>query len=153
KGTFSSSAMSLYPPRADVSRFCTPDQCDSPSVAMFKQMNPFDAVTQATPVGGTQTEISWPIPQDLPQGDYVVWLEVSKAFDYNGTYNATRYPAPTGIPYGDRGKPYRGQPSIVYAVHFTMGTTTTITSTQTYSGYGDPTGMTGTLNAPDATIT
>lgn len=153
KGTFSATATSQYPPRADWTRVCGTDQCDSPSVAMYQQMNPFDAITQATPTGGTQTEISWPIPQDLPAGDYVVWIEASKAFDYNSTYNATTYPGPSGIPYGSRGVPYRGQPSVVYSVQFTMGTTATITATQTYSGYGDPSGATGMLHAPDATIT
>jgi hypothetical protein len=55
--------------------------------------------------------------------------------------------------YGSYGAPYRGQPSIVYSVSFTISSTMTITGTQSYVGYGDPTGATGTLNPPDATIT
>ena len=49
---------------------------------------------------------------------------ILKGFDFNGTYNSTVYPAPTGIAFASWGQPYRGQPSIVYAVHVTVGTTT-----------------------------
>jgi hypothetical protein len=150
KGVFSATNVSLYPPRADVSRKIG---TDSASVDMYKAMNPFDAVTQATPPGGQQTEITWPIPGDLPIGNYVMFLEVSQTFDFNGTYNATVYPPPTGIPWAEYGMPYRGQPSVVYRVPFTIGTMESIASGQSYIGYGDPTGATGTLNPPDATIT
>jgi hypothetical protein len=150
KGVFSATATSLYPPRADIKRV---RDYDSPSVDLYKQMNPFDAVTQATPTGGTPTQISWSVPASLPNGDYVAWLEVAKAFDFNAAYNPTTYPAPTDIPYGDYGEPYRGQPSVVYAVHFTLGSSITVTATQSYTGYSDPTGATGALNPPDATIT
>jgi len=153
KGTLSTTGVSLYPPRADISYQCDPAMgCDSPSVNMYKSLNPFDAITQATPLGGTQTEASWPIPSDLPVGNYVMWVEVSKAFDFNDTYNQTTFPAPQVV-YGTYGAPYRGQPSIVYSVPFTLSDTMTITGGQTYVGYGDPTGATGTLNPPDATIT
>jgi hypothetical protein len=149
KGTFSATATSLYPPRADLVRV---PGSDSLSVDMYKLLNPFDAVTQATPVGGMPTQITWGVPNDLPAGSYVMWLEVSKAFDFNATYNATVYPAPQ-IPYGEFGEPYRGQPSVVYAVPFSVGTTESDATTQSYFGYGDPDGGTGTLHAPDATIT
>jgi hypothetical protein len=55
--------------------------------------------------------------------------------------------------YGSFGEPYRGQPSVVYAVPFTVGTTESDAASQSYLGYGDPDGATGTLHAPDATIT
>lgn len=151
KGTFATDgSTSQYPPRADVTR---DDGIDSSSVDMYKAMNPFDAITQATPVGGTQTEITWPIPPGLPQGNYVLQIEASKAFDFNATYNPTVYPSPQNIPYGSYGEPYRGQPSVVYSVPFTVGPANSQTATQSYAGYGDPTGATGTLNPPDATIT
>ncbi|HTR51084.1 MAG TPA: CFI-box-CTERM domain-containing protein [Kofleriaceae bacterium] len=154
KGEFDpNGGTSLYPPRADIMRVCNSINCDSPSVAMYQQMDPFDAVAQATPVGGAPAAITWPIPSELPLGDYVLFVETSQAFDYNSTYNATSYPAPTGVEYGDLGVPYRGQPSIVYSVPFTIGTGDFMSSTQSYLGYGDPTGTTGTLNPPDATIT
>jgi hypothetical protein len=177
KGTFDPhGATSVYPPRVDVTRSCSPSQCDSPSVAMYQQMDPFDAVAQATPAGGVATAITWPIPSDLPNGDYVLFLEASQEYDYNATYNQTTYPAPTGISYGNFGVPYRGQPSVVYKVPFTIGVGDFQSSTQSYAGYGDPgattqcsetepcpTGRTcmsdgrcdssGVLNPPDSTIT
>jgi len=154
KGTFATDgSTSLYPPRADILRVCNATNCDSPSVALYQQMDPFDAVAQATPVGGAPAAITWPIPSELPLGDYVLFVETGQSFDYNSTYNQTSYPPPVGIEYGDLGVPYRGQPSIVYSVPFTIGTGDFMSSTQSYVGYGDPTGATGTLNPPDATIT
>ncbi|NVB81285.1 MAG: fibronectin type III domain-containing protein [Kofleriaceae bacterium] len=154
KGKFSSTFTSLYPPRTDLTRTGP----DSPSVDMYKAMNPFDAVSAATPAPGSPAEIHWPIPQDLPEGDYVMWVEVSQAFDHNATYSTTTYPAPSGtgpkaISWSDYGMPYRGQPSIVYKVPFTIGMTSTTASTVDYAGYGDPLGIDGNLRAPDATIT
>jgi len=144
-------AASLYPPRTDATR----TNSDSASVDMYKADNPFDAVSQATPVEGQQAEIDWPIPQDLPMpmGDYVMWVEVAKTFDTNATYNSTSYPAPTGISWGEYGIPYRGQPSILYKIPFTIGLTDTVASTPEYAGYGDPTGQDGAIRPPDATIT
>jgi hypothetical protein len=149
KGIFSATALSLYPPRADIAR--TPSN-DSASVDMYKLLNPFDAISQPTPAGGMPTQITWPVPDALPGGNYVMWLEVSKSFDYNDTYNQTSYPPPS-VPFSGYGQPYRGQPSVVYSVPFTIGTSESDTSTQSYLGYGDADGATGTLHAPDATIT
>ena len=149
KGIFASDgSTSLYPPRADL----ITQKYDSPSVALYAQMNPFQAISHATPSGGTCAQVDWPIPTDLPNGNYVMWVEASKTFDFNATYNATAFPAPI-VPYGSYGLPYRGQPSIVYAVPFTIGDSQATFSTQSYAGYGDVDGSTGTLHAPDATIT
>jgi hypothetical protein len=147
KGKFGS-AMSLYPPRADV---IPTAGTDSPSVPMYKSMNPFDAISAATPHLGVSTEVSWPIPPELAIGDYVMFVEVSLEQDFNATYNATAYPPPD-VAYGTYGVPYRGQPSVVYQVPFkiTDGETTAIAND--YVGYGDPAGG-ATLHPPDATIT
>jgi hypothetical protein len=156
KGKFATAAptdtaASLYPPRTDVLRGAP----DSASVDMYKSINPFDAVSQATPVLGQETEIDWPIPQDLPMpmGDYVMFVEVAKAFDFNATYNSTAYPAPSGLLWSSYGIPYRGQPSIVYKIPFTIGLADTVASTPQYVGYGDPTGQDGSIRPPDSTIT
>src|SRR4051812_22321973 len=85
KGKFSTTASSLYPPRADLAGLRTPT--DSPSVDMYKQANPFDAVSQATPSAGQPQAIAWPIPDDLPSGSYVLNVEVAKEFDQNATYS------------------------------------------------------------------
>jgi hypothetical protein len=149
KGVLSTSAVSLYPPRADLTR---DPKTDTPSVDMYKLLNPFDAVTQATPLGGMPAQITWLVPGDLPAGNYVMWLEVSQTFDFNTTYNPTSYPPPA-VAWGNYGQPYRGQPSVLYSLPFTVGTTESDATAQAYVGYGDPTGATGTLHAPDATIT
>jgi len=148
KGVFGTGS-SGYPPRADVTRVAG---TDSPSVDMYKTMNQFDAVSQATPRLGSAAQISWPIPPELPMGDYVLFMEVSLEQDFNATYNVSTFPPPSGIPYGDFGVPYRGQPSVVYRVPFTISTTETIATTDAYVGYGDPGGA-GMLHPPDATIT
>ncbi len=147
KGMFGS-ATTGYPPRADV---IPATGTDSMSVPMFKAMNPFDAVSKATPHLGNLAQISWPIPGDLATGDYVLFMEVALEQDFNATYNSTRYPSPN-VAYGTYGVPYRGQPSIVYKVAFTLADTETTAMTDTYVGYGDPDGA-GTLHDPDATIT
>ena len=150
KGIFSTDEMSLYPPRADVTR---KTGTDSPSVDLYKSMDPFDAVSQPTPLGGAMAKMSWAAPQSIDYGDYVLWFEASKTYDFNATYNSTTYPSPTGIPWAEYGKAWRGQPSIVYKVPFTIAATQSTALTDAYVGYGDPNGDTGTLNAPDATIT
>ncbi len=150
KGKFSTSAVKTgYPPRTDVLR----GTYDSSSVDLYKSLNPFDAVSQPTPVGGTLTHTPWPVPADLPPGDYQLFVEVSKEFDFNGTYTTAAYPSPAGIYWAEYGKPYRGQPSVIYRVPFTIAATSTTASTSTYFGYGDPNGGDGTIRPPDGTIT
>jgi len=154
KGKFSLANTSHYPPRTDLARTMN----DSPSVEMYRTMNPFDAVSQATPRGGESAKITWSIPPDFPVGEYVLWIEVAQAFDHNATYSVAAYPSPpaTGekkIQWASYGMPYRGQPSVVYRVPFTIGSTTTSSTTAGYEGYGDPEGHDGALRPPDATIT
>ena len=84
-------------------------------------MNPFDSVSQATPLGGSPATLTWGPPAALPAGNYVLWLEVSKESDMDDTYNSTSYPSPGDISYSDYGAAYRGQPSVVYSVPITLG--------------------------------
>jgi len=140
---------SKYPPRQDIQR--APGM-DSDSVDQYAALNTFDAVSQATPVPDSLAAISWPIPDTMPSGSYVMWVEVSKEFDHNATYSAAAYPAPTGIPWSEYGEAYRGQPSVLYKVPFTIGVTASKAMTVDYAGYGDPDGQDGLVNPPDATI-
>jgi hypothetical protein len=140
---------SLYPPRADIVK-TAPDHL---SVDQYAALNPFDAISGATPPSGSPAVVSWSIPQGFPIGDYVMWVEVAREFDHNATYSVGAYPAPTGIPWAEYGQPYRGQPSILYQVPFTIGTTETVAKTAMYAGYGDPTGADGLVRPPDGTIT
>jgi hypothetical protein len=147
KGVFSTET-SLYPPRTDV----IPSMGDSASVAMYRMMNPFDAITGATPAAGALTELRWSAPPSVDYGNYVLWLEVSKAYDMNATYNDSTYPPPQTA-FGDYGLPYRGQPSIVYATPFSIAATATSATSAQYIGYGDPDGNDGVVRPPDSTIT
>ena len=149
KGKFSPTETSDYPPRADLTRN---PAIDSPSVDLYAEKNVFDTISRATPKGGMPTEIRWPVPQDLVAGDYVLWVETSKEFDFNATYNDMTYPPPV-VSYSACGEPYRGQPSIVYKVPFRIAETATVASTTDYVGYGDPDGKDGNIRPPDTTIT
>jgi hypothetical protein len=149
KGVFSATQTSLYPPRADL----VPQGEDSPDVAMYRALKPCDAVTHATPAGGDPLAVNWAVPPTLAPGEYVMYVEASKAFDFNASYNATNYPGPPEISYSACGKPYRGQPSVVYRVPFTLSQSEDVEMSSDYVGYGDVNGDTGTLHAPDATIT
>jgi hypothetical protein len=173
KGEFApGSAGALYPPRADViPSLKAGGGQDSPSVESYRNQNPFDAVSQASPRLGVETQVSWPIPSDLAAGEYVVFVEVSLERDFNTSYGADRFPSPTAteIPWSEYGVPYRGQPSVVYRVPtegtITIGNTEVVATTDAYAGYGDPGpdpvgGKTpsyftpdGMLRVPDDTIT
>ena len=149
KGRFDATMTSNYPPRQDLTFVADVDATD---VQMFNGLNPFDAVSQATPAPGVVADVSWPIPDSLVVGNYVMWVEVSKEFDHNATYSEAARPSPTGVPWIDYGVAYRGQPSVIYKVPFTVAATETVASTTDYLGYGDPDGLDGNVRAPDSTI-
>jgi hypothetical protein len=147
KGTFSSDKMSAYPPRNDLASSSE----DSGSVDMFATMNPFDVVTQPTPGAGVDAAASYAVSPDLPPGAYVLMVEVSKEFDFNATFPEDRYPPPD-VAFDSYGKPYRGQPSVLYRVPFTMANEDTAGFVLDYSGYGDPDGLDGDIRPPDSSI-
>jgi hypothetical protein len=97
-------------------------------------MPEIDAVTMATPPADTEQTVMFSVPSSWPDGEYVAYMEVNTEGDYNGTFNATTYPAPCSMsgscPSGSvdwdswaltYGYAYRGQPSVVYGVPFTLG--------------------------------
>jgi len=123
---------SLYPPRMDVTR-CTTDDCfDHVDLTHFAQdardvMPDIDAVTRATAPGEVPQELLFSVPAGWAPGAYVAFIEVNVEGDYNAQWNNTTYPTPrlpdTGwdqyaIVYGYA---YRGQPSVVYELPFTLG--------------------------------
>ncbi len=150
KGTLSPTQTTKYPPRSDLQRKVGTDAAD---VDMYRALNPFDAVSRATPIGGEQATAVWAAPQAIDYGTYVLFVETSKTYDFNGTYNTTTFPSPSTIPWADYGKPWRGQPSVVYQIPFQIADTQTRALTTSYAGYGDPNGANGTLSPPDSTIT
>jgi hypothetical protein len=147
KGVMSTSQTSTYPPRNDLVRIAH----DAASVEMFEPLNPFDAISQPTPIFGADAQISYAVPAALPAGDYVLWVEVSKELDFNATYNPTTFPPPR-ISFAMYGEPYRGQPSVVYRLPITLGVADALAMTVDYAGYGDPEGADGAIRPPDATI-
>jgi hypothetical protein len=146
KGVLSQAENSPYPPRSDIAFDASKDH---PSVEDMALLNPFDSVSQATPRGDELFAATWPVPTDLAVGDYVLWLEVSREFDQNETYN---FPSPQ-VPWSEYGEPYRGQPSVLYRVEFTLQDGRTEATTLDYVGYGDPEGVDAEIRPPDATIT
>jgi hypothetical protein len=148
KGLLADSTTSIYPPRSDLSSVIDSSR-DHDSVSMMAGLNPFDAVSKATPAGDELYEARWAIPIDVPNGDYVVFAEVAREFDQNADYD---YPAPDGIPWSEYGLPYRGQPSVLYRVPITVIDGETVARTLDYIGYGDPDGIDGDIRVPDATI-
>ena len=147
KGVLSPDRTSPYPPRSDIAFDPTKDHA---SVETMVTLNPFDAVSRATPNGDDPYVATWPVPMDLPNGDYVLWVEVSAEFDQNEFHD---YPEPMDIPWADYGVPYRGQPSVVYRVPFSLGDELAVAETLDYVGYGDPDGVDADIRAPDDTIT
>lgn len=130
--------VSLYPPRRDVGRcegLSSVNCYDHEDLALFREhakqvMPEIDAVTMATPAANAEQMILFTVPADTatwPNGEYVAWAEVNVEGDYNTVFNDKSYPTPIG-PDGawdswaiTFGYPYRGQPSVVYKVPFTLG--------------------------------
>ncbi len=126
------SLYSLYPPRRDFERCSKPGCSDHPDSAAFGSdardvMPSIDEVTMATPAGGTAQNLQFDVPPDWAPGQYVLWLEINVEGDYSEDFNQQIYPTPTD-PDGmwdswamGYGYPYRGQPSAVYKVPFSLG--------------------------------
>jgi len=120
-------------------------------------MPDIDAVTMATPPGGDMEQsILFAVPDDWADGDYVAWAEVNTEGDSNESFT---FDTPQGD-YWDswaetNGYSYRGQPSVVFSVPFTLGGMGS-NSTTSPVGYGDVDGFGGsggTLHSMDSSIT
>jgi hypothetical protein len=131
-GSFAPLALdSLYPPRMDVAR-CTASTCfDHEDVALYADharevMPEIDAVSMATPPGYSEQSLLFSLPSDWPRGSYALWLEVNVEGDHNASFDPAGYPTPTQPSAGwdswalDYGYPYRGQPSIAFALPFEL---------------------------------
>jgi hypothetical protein len=150
-------ARSYYPPRNDLRTF-TENDCDrarAPDCAVsarsYADLNDLDLVSAATPPYGQPFSKSWRVPDSLPDGAYVLYVEVSKEFDLNASHN---YPATQDQMLREWGLPNNfGQPSVVYRVPFTFERGGSAQAAVTdIAGYGDWDGKTGALHAPDGTI-
>lgn len=157
---------SLYPPRRDLGSPDSSDHADTADYAADARevMPNIDVVTMAT-LPGTQAQIiPFTIPADWPDGEYVAWLEAHVEADFNENFNSEIYGPPepepsSGDAYWDswshsKGMPYRGQPSVVYRVPFTLGPGGGAYFTDAPFGYGELHGLNGEMTAmPNAKIT
>lgn len=160
------SLTSVYPPRRDLDERKGDDH---PDVSAFRDdtarvMPEIDAVTMATPAGQAPQRIQFTVPQDWPDGDYVAWLEVNTEGDYNDRFNDTNYPTPCepekpgcgaiwDVWARTYGYAYRGQPSVVYRVPFTISSEGRRFEVSDPEGYGSIHGDTGDVTQMDDTIT
>lgn len=160
-------AMSLtspYPPRRDVTGCPGTDCGDHANVATFAAdaraaMPSIDAVTMATPAGDRPQRIVFAVPDDWPNGEYVVYLEIHVEGDWNEAYDDETYPTPIN-PDGmwdhwavHYGYAYRGQPSVVFRVPVRIDPSGTRRSTGEPAGYGALHGEDGELREIDGTLT
>ncbi len=155
KGHFDANRTSLYPPRADID----PTQLgalDSPDLARYAAMNDVAAVSGATFANGQviNPPVRWTVTGTLPDGDYVIRVEVNIENDFNLPWWAPGRSAHDEYSTWDAGfgGQYLGQPSVVYSVpvHLDAGNRGGLVAD--YEGYGDVTGDTGDLHPPDMTI-
>jgi hypothetical protein len=153
-----------YPPRNDLrvtpQTFSRSD-CDEPSqqgnpncpaaIRNFEQVNDLDVVATATPPYGRAITRSWTVPTELPDGDYVVFLEISKEFDVNAAHS---YTASTDQQLIDAGlKNNLGQPSVVYRIPIRISKTAGDQAVAgDITGYSWWDGRDGTLHPADDTI-
>ena len=152
-------AASIYPPRRDVEGL---GQFDHADVGRFVQqarsvMPNIDAVTMATPAGEVPRTIQYIAPPAWEDGDYTAWIEVNIEGDYNETFNDETYPTPLSDMWDvwaqSYGYPYRGQPSVVYAVPFTVGPLIAEYETSEPAGYASLHGDSGEIFPMDSSIT
>ena len=155
---------SPYPPRRDLLPCTTASCSDHPDIGRYDadvraQMPEIDEVTAATPQEDRLQELQLTVPADWPDGEYVAWIEVNVEGDYNARFDDTTYPTPRE-PTGEwdtwainYGYPYRGQPSVVYRVPFTLSAAGGEYATGTPHGYGDVLGLDGEVRPMDGAIT
>ncbi len=149
-------ARGYYPPRNDLTTFTELD-CDSGrqpctvSARSYASLNDLDAVAAATPdYGGPFSEV-WRVPDALPDGDYLLFVEINKEFDENAAHRHTAIADPMLREWGLTNN--FGQPSVVFRVPFQLDRRRPVQAAATQlAGYGDWDGRTGTLHAPDQTI-
>jgi hypothetical protein len=157
KGRFSRTDEKVYyPPRNDL-RVFTERDCDERggpvatcpmSARLYEGLNDLDAVAAATPVYGRVFQGSWLVPDQIPDGDYAVMLEISKEWDNNAAHMHPSYTDPSLSESGLKNN--LGQPSVVFRAPFRLSRANSAQVAVTrIAGYGDWDGKTGALHPPD----
>lgn len=149
----------LYPPRRDILMRTGFDHVDVDSFRSeaLRVMPELDAITMATAPASQPQLIQFDVPDAWPNGDYILYVEANTERDHNASWSTAAHPTPQSEMYDYWAKAYgfayRGQPSIVYSLPFTLSTDGGTYSTSTPSGYADVQGLDGTLRPIDASIT
>jgi hypothetical protein len=155
---------SLYPPRRDVTRCTAVGDCfDHEDVASFalharEVMPELDAISHPTAQGERRVTWTFSVPHDWSREHrYSLFIEANVEGDYNERWGPERFPTPSQPDGGwdeyalGYGYPYRGQPSVVYELPFTIGQAATVSVSEPV-GYGALQGEDGELRPIDATI-
>lgn len=158
------SLTSLYPPRRDVERCAQVNTCyDHADVAAFRDhasavMPEIDAITRATLQGARTAQWIFNVPNEWPkEARYKLFIEVNVEGDYNANFDDKSYPTPLTPANGwdwyaqQYGYAYRGQPSVVYELPFTLSGGASVTAKDPV-GYGALQGESGVLTPLDARI-
>jgi hypothetical protein len=160
KGRLSKSDPKIYyPPRNDL-RVFTERDCDDRGTSVatcplsarsYQDLNDLDSVSAATPPYGRVFQGSWLVPDQIPDGDYALMLEIAKEWDTNPYHAHVSYTDPSLMESGLKNN--LGQPSVLFRAQFRLSrfTSAQVSVTQ-IAGYGDWDGMTGTLHPPDQSI-
>jgi hypothetical protein len=163
KGRLDDKKKTRYPPRSDLVDFSERD-CNVPwsgqegqcpanmkSATRYADINDLDTVAAATPVYGKPFSAVWTVPDNLPEGDYALFVEISKEFDQNASHAYKSYVDPK---LEDAALTNNfGQPSVVFKVPIRLSSSVAQQAAVVdIAGYGDWDGATGQLHPPDATI-
>jgi len=155
---------SLYPPRRDLPA-CSNGFCmNSVDAGGYNSdarsaMPELDAVTMATPSSGVEQRIVFDVPTDWPDGQCIAYVEINVEGDYNEAFGPATYPTPTaptnGWDYwaGAFGYPYRGQPSVLYGVPFTLAPSGGLWTADAPEGFGAIHGDNGDVFPTDTSMT
>lgn len=138
---------SVYPPRNDITALNATR--DWRGVLELRDMNELDAVSRATPAPGEDIRLSSVLPSSPEPRGYVIWVEVSLAYDANDHHAYAFFEDPRLRDYGIA---IIGQPSVIWRVPITNTATPAVYTATEHAGYGSPTGESGILNPPDGTI-
>ena len=162
KGRLDPTQKTPYPPRNDLVEFLdrdcdmiwnSPGQCPAGmrSATRFGDLNDLDMVAAATPAYGRAHTGVWNMPAAVPDGEYVLLLEINKEFDTNEVHSYKSYVDPR-LPDAGFTNNF-GQPAVVFRVPIRLDRAQAKQAVaMDIAGYADWDGATGQLHAPDSTI-
>lgn len=152
KGWYAPGYTSPYPPRADLRVLGVNDH---PDAQRFARDNDVAAISAATPPPGKLVDpIRWYIPDSVPDGNYVLWVEVNTEGDFNSFWQPGKAVQDPHTEWSKLGYDPYGQPSVVYKVPFLIDKNgRRVTTVSDYAGYSNYyKSRNGELLPPDMSI-